>query len=436
MRALLAFAVAAAVLGGSPAQARQDLAAQPEADVAAFRRLRTEAAKALTADDLDRASELLTEAAGRVSNHAGVTLLRARVAAALGDMPGALDLLGRLARMGVAFDPASDPALAPLRDLEGFEPIQAMFQANRRPVGADRLDTLATVSGSGLSEAVAYDAKRERWLVSQVAGRAIVVLPDGTEEARPFLAEPLSLGALGMAIDAASDRLWLVASAAPPAVASGAPAGAAAMLLAIDLADGRVAARHPLPSSERTRGPGDILLAPDGAVFVADGLAGDILRLEPGGSVLTPFMEAGLLGSPQGMVMAPDGRALIVADYSSGLWRAPLDGGAPYRMAAPDDANLIGIDGLIVEGRSLYALQNGAAPQRVLRLTLDAQGGRIDAVQTLAANLPQIDQPTNGQIVEGRLVFVARSQWSAFTADGALRTADLEPAIIASLALD
>lgn len=433
---LLAIVAALTLLSGAPPQTRDHIAIQPESDVAAFRRLRTEAGAALTADELDHASELLTEAAGRVPNHAGVTLLRARVAAALDDTAGALDLLGRLARMGVAFDPASDPALATLRDLEGFEQIRAMFQANRQPVGVDRLDILATVSGSGLAEAVVYDARRQRWLVSQVAGRGIVVLPAGTEEARPFLAEPLSLGALGMAIDAASNRLWLVASAAPPAVASGASPDAAAMLLAIDLADGRVAARHPFPPSERTRGPGDILLAPDGAVFVADGLAGDILRLEPGGSVLTPFMKPGLLGSPQGMVMAPDGQALIVADYSSGLWRAPLDGGAPYRMAAPDDANLIGIDGLIIDGRSLYALQNGAAPQRVLRLTLDAEGGRIDAVQTLAANLPEIDQPTNGQIVEGRLVFVARSQWSAFTADGALRTADLEPAIIASLALD
>lgn len=433
---LLAIVAALTVLSGAPPQTQDDMAVQPESDVAAFRRLRAEAGAALTADELDRASELLTEAAGRVPNHAGVTLLRARVAAALDDTAGALDLLGRLARMGVAFDPASDPALATLRDLEGFEQIRAMFQANRQPVGVDRLDILATVSGSGLAEAVVYDARRERWLVSQVAGRGIVVLPAGTEEARPFLAEPLSLGALGMAIDAASNRLWLVASAAPPAVASGASPDAAAMLLAIDLADGRVAARHPLPPSERTRGPGDILLAPDGTVFVADGLAGDILRLEPGGSALAPFLQAGQLGSPQGMVMAPDGQALIVADYSSGLWRAPLDGGPPHRMAAPADANLIGIDGLIIDGRSLYALQNGAAPQRILRLTLDAWGGRIEAVQTLAANLPEIDQPTNGQIAEGRLVFVARSQWSAFTADGALRTADPEPAIIASLALD
>lgn len=433
---LLAIVAALTVLSGAPPQTQDDMAVQPESDVAAFRRLRAEAGAALTADELDRASELLTEAAGRVPNHAGVTLLRARVAAALDDTAGALDLLGRLARMGVAFDPASDPALATLRDLEGFEQIRAMFQANRQPVGVDRLDILATVSGSGLAEAVVYDARRERWLVSQVAGRGIVVLPAGTEEARPFLAEPLSLGALGMAIDAASNRLWLVASAAPPAVASGASPDAAAMLLAIDLADGRVAARHPLPPSERTRGPGDILLAPDGTVFVADGLAGDILRLEPGGSALAPFLQAGQLGSPQGMVMAPDGQALIVADYSSGLWRAPLDGGPPHRMAAPADANLIGIDGLIIDGRSLYALQNGAAPQRILRLTLDAWGGRIEAVQTLAANLPEIDQPTNGQIAEGRLVFVARSQWSAFTADGVLRTADPEPAIIASLALD
>ena len=113
---LLAIVAALTVLSGGPPQTQDHITVQPESDVAAFRRLRAEAGAALTADELDRASELLTEATGRVPNHAGVTLLRARVAAALDDTAGALDLLGRLARMGVAFDPASDPALTALRE--------------------------------------------------------------------------------------------------------------------------------------------------------------------------------------------------------------------------------------------------------------------------------------------------------------------------------
>ncbi|MFC5373372.1 hypothetical protein ACFPIF_12440 [Brevundimonas faecalis] len=61
---------------------------------------------------------------------------------------------------------------------------------------------------------------------------------------------------------------------------------------------------------------------------------------------------------------------------------------------------------------------------------------RIDRVEVLAANLPQIDEPTTGVLHDGHLVFVARSQWSDFAADGGLRTAEPQPAIIARLRLD
>lgn len=105
-------------------------------------------------------------------------------------------------------------------------------------------------------------------------------------------------------------------------------------------------------------------------------------------------------------------------------------------MSAPDDAVLIGIDGLVSDGRSLYALQNGVSPQRVLKLTLNPAWTRIDQVQVLAANLPQIAEPTTGLIMDGDLVFVARSQWSDFAADGSLRTPTPDPAIIARLRLD
>jgi hypothetical protein len=148
------------------------------------------------------------------------------------------------------------------------------------------------------------------------------------------------------------------------------------------------------------------------------------------------LVAAGRLGSPQGLAPTPDGQALVVADYSSGLWRVARAGGEPVRMAAPDDAVLIGIDGLVSDGRSLYALQNGVSPQRVLKLTLNSAWTRIDQVQVLAANLSQIAEPTTGLILDGDLVFVARSQWSDFAADGSLRTSTPDPAIIARLRLD
>jgi len=91
---------------------------------------------------------------------------------------------------------------------------------------------------------------------------------------------------------------------------------------------------------------------------------------------------------------------------------------------------------VITDGRFLYALQNGTAPQRVLKLTPNPGWSRIEAVEVLAANLPQIVEPTTGLVHDGELVFVSHSQWSDFDGEGALRTPTPEPALISRLRLD
>src|SRR5690606_27037266 len=137
--------------------------------------------------------------------------------------------------------------------------------------------------------------------------------------------------------------------------------------LKIEVDSGRVLARYPAPTPGRMLG--DVTLAPDGTVYVA---GDDLFQLRPGSEALEVLLPVGQMRSPQGMAVTPDGAALIVADYSSGLWRVDRASGAAARLAAPSNASLIGVDGLISDGRSVFALQNGAAPQRVLKLTLDA----------------------------------------------------------------
>ena len=57
-------------------------------------------------------------------------------------------------------------------------------------------------------------------------------------------------------------------------------------------------------------------------------------------------------------------------------------------------------------------------------------------MEVLAANLPQIDEPTTGLVHNGELVFVSRSQWSDFDGDGTPRADSPEPALISRLRLD
>ncbi|WP_292066356.1 hypothetical protein [Brevundimonas sp. UBA7664] len=433
---LLALPVAGAAAAQDPATA----AASAESDVAAFRRLRAEGVAAANADDLAGATRLLAEADTRIPNHPGLMLMRARLAVGAGQPEEAMTQLNRYAGAGLAMNLAADPALSALTGHPDFDALAAVIEANRAPVGADRLSEVARLDGSVIVESLVRDEARGRWLVSQVRGRTIVALADdGT--AADFLvpgAAPEIGGVLGMAIDPEAGLLWAATSPLPPAVYG---LGADAVLpppelLKIDLATGALLARLAAPSGALERGLGDVVRAPDGTIHVADSVTGELLMLRPGGSVLEVLLPAGTLGSPQGMAVTPDGTALIVADYSSGLWRVDRATGAATRLPQPAIDSLIGVDGLTTDGRFLYGFQNGVAPQRVLKFALDAGWTSILTVEVMAANLPMIDEPTTGLVRNGELVFVSRSQWSDFGGDGAQTTAAPAPAVIARLPLD
>jgi sugar lactone lactonase YvrE len=409
-----------------------------ESDLAAFRRLRTEGVAAASADDLAGATRLLAEADARIPNHPGLMLMRARVAVGAGQPDAAMVQLNRYAGAGLVMNLAGDRALSTLAGHPDFDAVAAVIEANRAPVGADRLSEVARIDGPVIVESLIRDEARGRWLVSQVRGRTIVALADDGSVSPYLGADPQTGGVLGIAIDAGAGVLWAATAPLPPSV-HGLAADAARPepgLLKIDLATGAVLARISAPAGPAERGLGDIVRAPDGTIHVADSMTGELLVLRPGASVLEVLLPAGTLGSPQGLVVTPDGTALIVADYSSGLWRVDRATGAATRLAQPAIDSLIGVDGLTTDGRFLYGFQNGVAPQRVLKFALDAGWTSILNVAVMAANLPAISEPTTGLVRNRELVFVSRSQWSDFGGDGAQTTAAPAPAIIARLPLD
>ncbi len=432
---LIALAATSALLAALPASAFAQ-----EGDVAAFFRLRTEGVAAAQADDTATARARLDEAHARNPNHPGLTLMRARLAMGEGRTADAAELVARYAGYGLNFNLAGDAALGSLAGTPELAEAEARLARNREPESARRLRPLVQIPGSGLTEAVVYDAPRNRWLVSQVAGRTIVAV-DGDGEVSPYLQDgpgtgPAIAGVLGLALSPDGSILWAAAAPVPPATyAMGQETPEAdPVLLKIHVPTGRIFHRYDIPG-DGERSPGDLAVGPDGTVYVSDSAAGAIYRLTGGQGVLETLVEPGTVGSPQGVVVHPNGGALVVADYPSGLWRVDLASGAITRVPTPDHASLIGIDGLALDGERLYALQNGTNPQRVLRMDLNADWSAIDGIDVVAANLAEIDEPTNGFVLDGDLIFVARSQWSDFNAEGA-PAVDMAPARIVRLQLD
>lgn len=397
----------------------------------AFRRLRAEGLAAAKAGDMAAAQARLSEAVTTMPSHPGAILLLARLKAA-DDPAGAVTLLARHAAMGLAHNASADPALKALTERPDYAPVAARVAANRQPVGA--LKPVADFAGPILAESVAYDARTGRLLISQIHARRIVAI-DKDGKVSDFTAPADDVwGVFGIAIDAKRRILWALTAATPQARGVAAADLGATALLRIDLDSGKVLARHAPPADGTKRQLGDLTVGPDGAVYAANSLGGEIWRLEPGAKALDRLVSSPELGSPQGLALAADGKHLLVADYSSGLHVIDLASGAVSPVAIPPDVTLLGIDGLARAGQTLIAVQNGVAPQRLLRLWPTPDGKRLTRVETLAASLPDLDEPTSGAMRGDDFVFVARSQWTDFGDDG-LKTAEPKAARVMGIAI-
>ena len=139
-----------------------------------------------------------------------------------------------------------------------------------------------------------------------------------------------------------------------------------------------------------------------------------------------------LLSSLQGAATTPDQTQLIVADYAMGLHFIDRATKSVQTIGFAGGTTLLGIDGLLRHGDALIGVQNGVNPQRIIAITLAADGRSIASVRVLSANDPNIPEPSLGTIADDKYCVVANAQWSKFKDDGT-RTAALDPVNIACI---
>lgn len=293
----------------------------------------------------------------------------------------------------------------------------------------------ATPSAPLLIEGVARGGAGALILSSVHEGRLMRVAGDGALEAFG----PADRQAMfGIVADPARGVLWVASSPSDNDDQPDRPAE----LLEIDAATGEVRAVHAADGPDHAFG--DVAVGPDGAVFVGDTRAAQVLVLRPGGTALEVLAALPGRGSPQGMAVSPDGRWLVFSDYGTGLHRLDIGGDRYARrdftvesftpLAGPEGAELRGIDGLARHGDHIIAIQNGTRTQRVLRLTMNADWSAVIAREALIEGAP-LSEPTTGFIEGDALIFVSRSQWTDFGPDGQPTSAAPAPAMVSRLSL-
>jgi hypothetical protein len=388
-----------------------------------FRRARSDGVSAYQTGNFAKAETIFLAAAAIYPTHPGILILLARAAVQTKQIDVALQTLQRYSSFGFTLDLDKDIVLKQLIGVPRFGLIEKRLKQNAEPVGAT-VRVFEAPNEPLLVEKIAFD-QSGKLLIGAVHRAGVYRVSDGR---LGLFSPPGALtGIFGMQTDPARNDLWVVTAAAPQVDNPAYPEPA---IVRLDLTTGGLKERIPLkvPGAHQW---GDVVVATDGTVYASDGLSGQIWRLEPSSHELKLFVDSGSIGSPQGMLVTPDQRRLIVADYSTGLHSIDRETGADTPLPLPSSLSLIGTDSLVANGAGkIYAVQNGVTPQRLLELTLDANWTHVERSRVLVANLSELDEPTGAVIRGGDLYFVASSQWSEFDDKGALITVHGRTALV------
>jgi len=325
----------------------------------------------------------------------------------------ALAALGRLADLGVFIPIEQHPDFAALRARPEFREVVAALAAQKNPRGRAAV-AFELPAMAGIVEGLAYRRATGDYFFGDVRERCVWRRSvDGTLH-RFSAPDAGLLGVFNLAVDETRHRLWIATSAQPEIAGYTPDLKGRGALCALDLDSGRVVRTCPLPADGRDHCLGDLLLAPDGTVFATDSVAPVIWRLPPGGDHLEPFVESAEFSSLQGLGLVGDGHRLLVTDYANGIRLVDLRTRRITSVNPPPHATLLGLDGLVVRGHTVVAVQNGIEPQRVVRITFDDAFEHVTDFTVLASSQPGLDDLTLLTEVAGHLCVVAQSGWAGF----------------------
>lgn len=388
--------------------------------------LRKQAHAAIAAGDQKRRLALVLEIQKLLHNTPTALMTVALAYAANDDDDKAIAALDQLADMGQADDDllqGKDKAFARLHELPAYKAVLKKFAENEKPVSL--AETAVVLPDANLlAEDIDYDPHAKSFLITSVLEKKIVRVTQGGK-ATDFAKSPSGWPMLAVKVNAQRNRVWATEVALDGFKSVASKDWGRSAVLCFELSSGRLLRRIEGPSDSAL---GDMTLTREGDPIVSDGAGGGVYRLQ---SDSLQRLDQGDFISPQTPAMHPDGKHAFVPDYTRGIGLLDIatkevtwlesSGSKAYALG--------GVDGLYFDHGWLILIQNGASPERVLRLQLDTTLSHIVTEQIIERATPKLGDPTHGVIVGDSLYYIANSGWNQLDDHGVLLPgASLTPA--------
>ena len=338
-----------------------------------------------------------------------------------GDKSKTYDLLLKMKAQGYGVDLSEDPRFEKVTGTEAWDYVVENLQANLKPFGEGKV-AFELPKGDTLFESIAWDPKREQFLVGSVR-EGKIYLSDKNGKLKEFISPADGSGlwsVYAMAVDSARDLLYVTSSSSLYFKGFRKEDFNKTGVFKFKLSTGKLLDKILMPADRGTHTLSTITVGKNGNVFVADGLRNEIYKID--GDKLKLLVANPNLTSIRGLAASDDGNTLYFADYSMGLFGADLKEGKGFPVAH-DTSSLVlgGIEGLYWYDGTLVAIENGMWPRRVIRLTLGKDGKSITKMMPLDVANPAFDVPTTGTAAGDDLYFIANSQKGLYGKYGDLK---------------
>ncbi|HET7844385.1 MAG TPA: hypothetical protein VFL14_09560, partial [Xanthomonadales bacterium] len=263
----------------------------------------------------------------------------------------------------------------------------------------------------------AWDDKRGKLLAGSVRTGEVSIVEGGKLTSLVQADAKNGLwGVFDMYADAGADRLWIASSAIPHVKHAAESDYGRAALFAFKLSDGSFVGKYPVPDDNRPHLLTAVTANPRGDVFVADLLTAQVFKLD--GDSLRLVVQNPRLSTIHAIAATADNRFLYFADYDLGLFGLDLTTGRAFDVLLPMHFTPWGIESLYAWKGQLVIVQNAFPPKRVMRLTMSADGHRIERAKAIDAGHEALELPTRGAIAGDRLLLVANSQKGKYDGEG------------------